>query len=231
MFRILRIRPSRAAATLAILAAAPAGAQSIPSPYRFIEEGQEAGAFVSYLSTDAGRFGFGPRSGITMGIRYGLELAGPIGLEGVATLAPLKRDVVGPGSVGGAPLEEAETALVFIEARLRFALTGRRTWRGMQPFVYAGAGVGFDARGSQSEDQLLTDVDRFDFGTKFVGSAGAGTRIVLPGPFVLRLDAGLLLYQLKTPSGFEDPVWDLGEVPDSEWVTGKTFSLGFAYRF
>lgn len=231
---MLRFLPRSSLCALAALtawASSPAGAQSIPSPYRFIEEGQEGGVFIAHMSTDAGRFGFGPKSGLAAGVRYGLELAGPIGLEGVATLAPLKRDVVAPGSVGGAALEEAETALVFIEARLRFALTGRRTWHGMQPYVFAGAGAGLDARGSQNEDQLLTDVDRFDFGTKFVGSAGGGARITLPGRFVLRLDAGLLLYQLGTPGGFQDPVWDLGDVPDNEWVAAKTFSLGLAYRF
>jgi hypothetical protein len=216
----------------AALVAAPLHAQSIPSPYRFIEKAQEGGIFVGYFDTDAGRFGFGPKSAVYTGIRYGLELAGPLGLEGVASVVPTDRDVINPGrDEGDRVVDVAEATLLFVEARLRFALTGRRTWNRLQPFASAGIGLGMDVQGSQREDQLLLEADRFDFGTKFVGSFGAGTRVILGRNFTVRVDASVLLYQLSTPNGFEDPERDLGNVPESEWVAGRGLTLGLSYRF
>lgn len=217
----------------AAILSAPAAAQSIPSPYRFIEKGQEGGVFVGFIDADPGKYGFGPKSGLTTGIRYGVELAGPLGLEGVATFVPTERDIVNPARLEGDRVvgDPAESALLFVEARLRFALTGRRTWHGLQPFIFLGAGLAADVRGNQQEDERLLEGDRFDFGTKFLGSTGAGARLVLGDRFVLRFDSALRLYQLKTPSGFQDPERDLGTVPDNQWVTGKSISLGLAYLF
>lgn len=209
-------------------------AQSIPSPYRYIEEGQEGGFFVGYFDADPGRYELGPKSALMTGLRYGLELAGPLGLEGVATVVPTERDVINPGRAPGErAVDVAEATLLFVEARLRFALTGRRTWNRLQPYAAAGIGLGMDVQGNQREDDLLLAADRFNFGTRFVGSFGAGTRVILGSRLTLRLDASLLLYQLRTPGGFQDPdrELDLGNVPDSEWVAGRGLSLGLAYRF
>ncbi|MDT8341584.1 MAG: hypothetical protein RQ751_08735, partial [Longimicrobiales bacterium] len=119
----------------------------------------------------------------------------------------------------------------FLDARLRFALTGRRTWHGIQPFIFAGVGLGRDFQGDQQEDARLLEGDRFDFGTRFLGSTGAGARYTLSSRFVVRLDGALQLYQLKTPNGFEDPARELGTVPDNEWVAGSSLTLGLAYLF
>jgi hypothetical protein len=220
---------------MVVLAAVPASAQSIPSPYRFIEKRQEGGVFVGYFATDTGKFGFGPKSALAAGIRYGLELSGPLGLEGVATFVPTERDVVNPARDEGDRVvgDPAEATLLFVEARLRFALTGRRTWHGIHPYIFAGAGLGLDVQGRQQEDELIQDSDRYEFGTRFVGSTGAGARLILGDRLVVRADAGLLLYQLKTPEGFQNPDrnLNLGTVPDSEWMSGKTLSLGLAYLF
>lgn len=215
------------------LVAAPVAAQSIPSPYRFIEKGQEGGIFVGYLDADPGRFGFGPKSAPATGIRYGLELAGPLGLEGLATVIPTERDIINPARVEGDRVvgDPAEATLLFVEARLRFALTGRRTWNGLQPYVFAGVGLGLNVQGNQQEDERLLEGDRFDFGTKFLGSTGGGARFFLSSRFVMRLEGALQLYQLKTPGGFQDPERELGTVPESEWVAGKGISLGLAYLF
>jgi hypothetical protein len=217
----------------ALVVAGPAAAQSIPSPYRFIEKGQEGGVFAGYFATNTGKFGFGPKSAIATGVRYGLELSGPIGLEGVATFVPTERDVVNPARAEGDRVvgDPAEAALLFVEARLRFALTGRRTWHGVQPYVFAGVGMGLDVRGNQQEDERILDEDRFDFGTKFVGSTGGGVRLILGDRLVARVDAALQLYQLKTPGGYQEPDRNLGTVPDSEWITGKSITLGLAYLF
>lgn len=210
----------------------PASAQSIPSPYRFIERGQSVELLGSYVNTDQGQFEFGPRSGIAVGARYGVEISGPLGLDLVASVMPTDRNVVNPArDEGDRVVGIAESTLVFLEGRLRFALTGRRTWHSIQPYVYLGAGLGFDIQGAQREDQLLVEADRFEFGTKFSANGGLGARIFLSDRWFARVEPGFRIYQLSTPQGFRDPARELGNVGESEWTTGTSITVGLSWLF
>ena len=215
-----------------LASAPPADAQSIPSAYRYLEESQEAGVSVGYVAADRGRFGFAPGPDIVYEARYGLELAGPLGIEGLVSLMPTTRHVIDPGrDEGDRVVDEAEMALATIEVRLRFALTGRRTWHGVQPYFSVGGGFAFDAQGAQAEDGLLQAPDRFDFGTKFMGAVGTGVRIPLSDRFVLRGEASARLWKIDIPDGYRDPERDFGIVPDSEWTNAPGLTLGLAYRW
>lgn len=216
-----------------LLQATPGRAQRIPSPYRYIEKGQEVGAVAGYLAADEGRFGFGPKGAMFYGASYAVAVGGPVSLEGMLTFMPSERDVVNPRRVEGDRVldDPAEVSLVNISARLRFALTGRRTWNRLQPFVAVGAGVMFDAEGSQAEDQRLEADEQFDFGTSFAGSLGGGFRLLLTDGLALRADAGLTLYQLDVPDGWRDPALGLADSPESEWVSAGTLTLGATLLF
>ena len=80
---------------------APAAAQSIPSPYTYLEERQEIGAFAGYMNVSNGRFNYGPRGGTLLGVRYGIELSGPLSFEGVLQYIDGTRWVVDPGRAEG----------------------------------------------------------------------------------------------------------------------------------
>src|SRR5688572_22440324 len=86
------------AALLLILSAASvpaaAGAQTLDSPYRFIPERQYGGLLAAWLSPSEGRLGMGPEAGPAFGARWGIEIAGPLGLDIEAMYAPLTRAVV-----------------------------------------------------------------------------------------------------------------------------------------
>lgn len=228
---ILSFVPPLLSALLALWG--PAAAQSIPSPYRYIEERQEIGVFSGPFWGDPGQYDLGPGPGVMAGVRWGIDLSGPLGLEAVGSWVSATRDVINPRrQEGDRKVAEAEVGLLFLDARLRFALTGRRTWYGFQPFVFAGAGVGFDVLGTQTEDGRLPESERYEFGTQFAGSTGLGFRFLLGRRWVIRADAILLLYQVDTPGGFLDnPNLELGTVPESEWVSPTSVSLGFAFRF
>lgn len=228
-----RIRSGVLLAAVALGTAVPASAQSIPSPYRYVEKGQEAGPFVGYLSPDRGRFGFGPGASMILGARYGVEITGPVALEGVVTSLRTTRDVVNPArQEGERVVGEADVALVFLEARLRFALTGRRSWHGLQPYVMAGGGLAFDVEGVQRDDVLeLEERDRFEFGTKFTGSFGGGARWILTDRLTLRSELLMNLYKLDTPDGFQDPERGFEAVPDSEWTSARGISLALTWRW
>jgi hypothetical protein len=207
-------------------------AQSITSPYRFLETKQEGGAFVGHMSVGTGRFGYGPKPGVVVGGRYGLDISGPFGLEGVVTYLPTTRDIIDPGrEEGDRYVGEMGSDIIMIDGRLRFSLTGDRTWHGVSPFVLAGGGFAFDVSPDNTDRELLLLDDVFDFGTSFVGILGGGFRWFPGDRFLLRGDVALAMWQLESPIGYSDPARAFRGVDESEWASGPSFSLGLAYRF
>jgi hypothetical protein len=227
--------PYTTAAFLALLAAMqPASilGQTVPSSYRFMEDRQEASLFVGFANPGTGRFGYGPASGLIVGGRYGLLLGGPFALEGVVALQPTTRDIIDPSrEEGNQVVGEADTQILTMDARLRFSLTGDRTWRGIHPYIFAGLGVGRDLAGQSSEDALLLPEDQFKYGTKFQAPFGGGIRWIVSDRFLIRSDLTVLLYRLTTPPGFLDPERGFDGVGEKEWVSGPSFSLGIGYHF
>ncbi len=212
----------------------PGLSQSIPSPYRFVETRQEGGLFVGVLSPGRGRFGYGPGPGTALGARYAIRVSGPFALEGVAILLPTTRDLIDPGrDEGDRKVGEVDSRLLILDVRLRFDLTGPRTWHGLTPFVLAGGGFALDIAPdpeAQEEPLLLAD-DRFRFGNSFTGLLGGGIAWFPVPDFVVRLDAGLFIWQLRSPSGFRNPERGFEGVEEKEWVSGPSLTLGGAIRF
>ena len=216
-----------------------AAAQTIPSPYRFIDNRQAASAVGGYMSLARGSLDLGPRSGTFVGGRYALEVGGPIFLEGLVSYLPTMRDVIDPRrQLGDRTIGEANVHLVMLDARVSFSLTGRRTWNRLTPHLFVGAGVAYDAgRGNDVEEVLLPE-DVFRFGTAFTANAGTGVRFLLGSRFMLRTDASLKLWQLGTPTGFDDATKrpsdeeDPLHIPEeSEWVGGYGLTVSLAWRF
>ena len=230
------IRAASALWLLVTLAAAihpdAASGQTVPSPYRFVETRQEGGVFVGYVEAAAGRFDLGPRSGVLYGARYAIDVSGPFGLEGAVSYAPTTRSIIDPTRPEPDRTRgEADVALLLFDVRLRFSLTGRRTWHGLSPFVFAGAGAGIDLAEEPEGDLVLREEDRFDLGFALLGALGGGVRWMIAEDFLLRGDAHLTLWQLDTPEGFFDTSLGLEAPPQVEWANNGSFSLGLAYRF
>jgi hypothetical protein len=210
----------------------PLTAQTIPSPYTFLETRQEAGLFGGVMSPGTGRFGYGPGQGPAWGVRYGINVSGPFGLEAVVTHSPTQRDIIDPGRVeGDMVVGDMPAKVLMIDGRLRFSLTGDRTWHGLSPFVLAGGGVAFDMSKDNSDEEILLSDDRFEFSTTFVGLLGTGVRWFPSERILVRGDLSLSIWRLKTPRGFRDPERAFASVGEREWVSGPSFSLGVGYRF
>lgn len=210
----------------------PGAAQSIPSPYRHIEAGVEAGPFVGWTSMDTGRFGYGPKGGLLLGARWGIEVAGPVSFETVAGVIPGTRDVINPGRAeGDRKVGEADVLMTTIDARLKFSFTGRRTWHDLSPFIVFGGGVAFDLAPAAADDELLEAEDRFDYGTTFSGIMGAGTRWWIHDRLTLRGDATFQLWRLGTPPGFATPERGFESVEEKEWVSGLTLAVSALIRW
>ena len=231
---IRAVRTSLGACAVLACVAAPtrAAAQTLPSPYAFIDQRQEAGIFAGVANASTGRFGFGPKGGTVYGVRYAVDLAGPLSLEGSVGFMDGTRDVVSPSRPeGDRVIGEAEVLLTTIDARLRLSATGARTWHGLTPFLLFGAGIAFDPAKPSISEALLDPDELFDFGTKFTAMAGPGIRWSITRHLAVRSDLGLQLYQLKTPSGYGDPTLSLGPVAEGEWVSSLAFSASLLFRW
>jgi hypothetical protein len=219
---------------LASVFAAPsaARAQTISSPYRFVEERQEVGFFAGYLSAGKGRFGFGPPGGLWLGGRYGLELTGPLSIEAVLGAVSGTRDVISPGRPEGeGAVGQGDFMLATIDGRLKFSLAGQRSWHGLSPFLIAGGGVVVDGSGNVEANTEIEADEVFEFGTSFFGTMGAGTRWFLSPRVAVRFDALFSLWKLKTPVGFGDPQYGFGAVQEGEWVSGLSITGSLLYRW
>lgn len=224
----------RGLASLLLVTVAPsaAAAQSIPSAFRFVDTRQEVGLFVGSSSMAKGRFAFGPAGGITAGARWGIDLSGPLGFETVAGVISGTRDIINPAKVvGDQKIGEADALTGVVDARLRFTLTGDRTWHRMAPFILAGGGIAFDLSKSAPLDEELAADDRFSFGTSFFGTAGGGLRLYLTDRLALRGDAVFSLWKISTPPGFSAPERGFTSVEKSEWVSGRHITLSAVIRF
>ena len=231
--------PAASVLLLCLVSTGPAHAQSIPSSYRYIDNPQAASIVAGYMSLATGALALGPKSGAFLGGRYAIEAGGPVFFEGLLTYLPTRRDVIDPRrQLGDRVIGESDVRLLMLGARLLFSVTGRRTWNRFAPHLFVGGGLAYDVAGLGESDQDLQPEDVFDFGNPFTASAGTGFRLLPGSRFMVRADGSLTLWQLSTPTGFDDPAKrpeddeDPLHAPErSEWVGGYGLTLSFAWRF
>lgn len=231
------------AAIVAVVAATgSAAAQSIRSPYEFVERSQSLHAYATYVATDRGTIGIGPHSAPAVGFGYGIRVSGPFGFDSRVAFMPTSRTVftvdpdADPEAVRQDPrvgLEEigtADVSLLLADASLRFDITGPRTWNNLQPYALIGAGAVFRASSDHSvEEELPEGIDlRVRFSNGVTGHFGAGVQWYATQRFTIRLDARNLLWRLHVPSGF---ITNARVIDDRQWVQTGHFSVGAALRF
>lgn len=208
-----------------------AEAQTIPSPYRYIERGQAVGVFGGYLLTDRGDQGIGPASAPLVGIRYAGRFAAPVAGVVRLGLAPSERDIFARSGTADpeAPLtkvDEAGALLLTADAGLRLNLTGARSWRSVAPFVEATGGLvsvissRTEVEGQLPENQLVR------LGPAFAVNLGAGADWFLTERLSVNLSTHGLLWRLATPAGLAGRPQG-----DNEWTRNVSVTLGGAFHF
>jgi len=205
-------------------------AQTVPSPYRFVDTRHELGVFAgANFSVADGQFGIGAKPGPVGGLRYAVALGGPFAVEVVGTYMDSSRDVLDPGEEGElTKVAEADVQLLILEGRLRFSLLGRRTWHRISPYFLVGGGVTFELAGQQPADLLILPADRYNFGNSFSGVMGAGTQWHLSDRVLLRTDLTIQLWQQDIPVGYRARDL-LVAAPENEWIQAWGLTFGVAY--
>lgn len=222
------------AAILAALAAAPGevSAQTISSPYRFTPGVQDAGLIFGYAQDHRGYLGIGPGGGPLVGVRYGRDLTGAIGVELSGYVISGDRTVFDPQSgFGLQELGETPSRVASIDARLRFTLTGGRSWNGFAPYIVAGAGVAMDASPSTTLDESLELSERTDFGPSALVVAGGGTRWMPGDRFVFFTEIISHLWRQSTPNGYGNVEQLIGPLRQMDWIGVGGLVAGVLYRF
>lgn len=210
----------------------PGQAQAIPSSFSYVEPKQEIGPYVGPMTAKTGRFGFGPSGGTALGVRYAIQLSGPLSFEGVVGVVDGTRDVIDPGRVeGDRVIGQADALITTIDARFKFSFTGQRAWKRLSPFIVFGGGIALDTSPTSEHDATLLAADVFDFGSSFFGTVGAGTRWFVTERIGVRGDAVFSLWKIGTPPGFSDPERAFENVPEGEWLRGTSATITLFYRW
>lgn len=231
-----------ALAILLLLAlGSPAVAQErIDSPFRWIPNGLRIGATGGYLSTSRGNLGFGPGSTEFAAARFRARVSSPLSLELGAGLGSSDRPVVDPRlETGPAPVDTVTSSWLSAHAAIQLALTGSRTWHGIQPYVLFGGGLmaGIDEERSEVfADTALADF-RYEIGTAPVFQAGAGAELRPSGRIGLGFELRDHLFRLRAPDGFFraevlDAIEEAGApAPENAWTNNLELSVSLWYYF
>jgi hypothetical protein len=227
-------QPAACVAALAILCGpAGAAAQTVPSPYEFIETRHEVSVFGGVATDDRGTLRLGPGGGPIFGARYGFDVTGVFAIETGFSYLMADREVYDPEVQADEPelLGVADAHVGILDARARLNVTGPRTWNRLAPFLFTGIGIAFDLSGETELDEGLDPTARFEFGPSFVGTFGGGVRWLAGDRFGVRLESMVHFWRIAHPLVFRTREQDPQTVPADEWSTSIAVTIGATYRF
>ena len=214
---------------------APVAAQGVDvgyppprSPFADLEYKQEATAFGGWYMAGKDPAGVAPRSGPMIGIRYEVNVGGPMQIVARLSHVMSERQVIDPLQPRvSRDLGVQSWPIYLVDAGMSLNLTGQRKWHGIVPVIYAGIGLASDL-GEEVE------ADPFKLGTTFAFSAAGGLRFVPGGRFQVRADVGSWFYQIKYPTEYYGITSDNTTVLDDSqaknfWKSNLGFTLGASY--
>jgi hypothetical protein len=211
--------------------ALPAAAQSVPSPYRFIEHTQSLGVYGGYLSTSRGKLDLGPHSGPLLGLQYLGRISGPMSGEVDVSYLHSRRTIyvqstTAPGTL--AALGEVDAPIVMAEAGVHFQFTGARTWKSLAPFLAATAGVATDLSGTPEleKDAAFPTSQSVSFGPSLAVGGQAGTDWFLTERLSVRAAGRAYLWRFTTPATLAGTTAD-----QKDWLRNLGGTLGVAVHF
>lgn len=223
------------AALLLGLALRPAAAQigHAPngSPYRDIARGRGPVLHADYLTGGRGLADVGLTNVTIVGARMELPVSSIFRVSFGASFAQGERYVLDPGKP---PAERRsgpeQDQLYFLDGEVLLSITGQKSWRGLAPYLTAGAGIGFG--GSEPD----SDNSAYRFGIKTYLAPGAGMRWYLSPGLHVRADFRMVLWRLKYPSQYygstqgQPPILD-ANVNDLEWTRHPSVRLSIGWIF
>jgi hypothetical protein len=218
---------------VALLAAAPLAAQvghdPESSPYRDIEHRQELSVLVGYLKARHDPAGVAPRSAAMTGVRYEINLSGPLAFSADFTRSFSERTKLDPAKPLASRVVGTESTPAYaLDVALALDLTGRKSWNHLVPQLRGGLGV--------VTDRAKDDSSGFSFGTPFAFSFGGGLKFVPGGRLGLRADITDRVFKLSYPDSYYRKASDNTSVlsdptPRSFYTHHAALTVGVSYLF
>jgi hypothetical protein len=140
-----------------------------------------------------------------------------------------ERTVIDPARPAGErEIGTLQRPMWFFDLGITTALTGQKTWHGLQPLLTLNGGA---ISNFESED-----VGGFKVGTSFAFSYGAAVKWVPGGRFAYRADVGGQMYRINYPNRYFAPGLDGTSVlpanaGKSDWINNLSVTLGVSYHF
>ncbi|MDX1578224.1 MAG: hypothetical protein R3266_07055 [Gemmatimonadota bacterium] len=215
--------------------------ESIDSPFRWRERGFRIGLFGGYHAANRGSLEFGQGPSPAGGVKMRVRASSPLSLELGLTHAPAERWVVDAAAEGGPAIVDTVAAgWLRAEGGVQVALTGARTWNGIQPYGLFGGGFVFGVDEGASE--LLADpaleAFRYDISTAPHIYLGLGFEIFPSGKIGIGFEVRDYVIRLSAPDGFLLPdilegIEEAGApAPDaSAWQHNPEFGIVLWYYF
>lgn len=221
----------------------PAAAQEprIDTPYRWIQPTLRLGVFGGHTAAQRGQSEIGPGPGPTVGARVRVRVSSPVSLEASALYGSADRFVVDPRlETGPAPVDTVAADWVQLQAAVQLALTGARTWHGVQPYAVVGGGlmVGVNQEESAVFADTVPETVRYKINTLPTVHVGVGTEWFLNDTFSLGFELRDQLRRIKTPDAFFrqevlNRIEELGLTAptESDWTHNLELTAGLWYYF
>lgn len=224
-----------------LLGAGPAFAQTITSPYEYVDGTQRAGLHVGYLfldpdvrMNDSTQLDMAPRSAPVVGLRYGVRIGGPLEFQTTLSVIPTRRQLwtvdFNADSTVTTPavLGTTRSTVVAADVALRLGLTGTRTWHDLAPYVAASVGLAGDVLGrTELEKEEVPVVALYRFGPSFALGGQLGTDWYPTPRTSIRVEAQGFLWRVTLPQAFA-PGRTTGR---GEWNPGAGITVGGAFHF
>lgn len=214
-------------------AAHSAAAQTITSPFDYIQKRQSLGVFGGYNLSPKLDLDLGPHSGPIGGLTYTLQLSGPLSFEGSVGMIGSKRVVfenkpnpTNPQQPIATPIDTVPLSLVMAEGGLRFRATGDRTWHKIAPYLAASVGMVANLRARTGTEASVPDDEDARFGPAFAVGAGIGTEWFASERLSFRGEVRDRLWRVRTPAGFTS-----GGKETTDWTHNVAFTVGAALHF
>ncbi|HKK08523.1 MAG TPA: hypothetical protein VKA44_06540 [Gemmatimonadota bacterium] len=185
--------------------AAGGGPPHITSPYHWINRALRVGVFGGRLQTSRGKMDLGPGDAFFGGVGFRARVSNPLNIEVRLGYGKSDLAVIDPRLQSGpAAVDTTSTRWVFAEAGMMFAITGQRTWHGLQPYLLLVGGLlrGFDEPVSPALDATEDAPFRYSLGTMPILQPGAGIEWQPGGRLGIGLEARDMFMHIKSPPGF-----------------------------
>ena len=196
------------------------------SPYKDMRIKQALVFYGGVMSGGEGNAGVGPTNGPVGGVRWEIAVGAPSILFLGLSMANLERPLVNPDDPPDTRfLDIANQRIVMVDAGLNFVLTGRKTWRGLAPYMGVGFGMAFGG-------PVPEDLSGYTFKTKFHIDPTIGIRFHPSPRFHFRIEGRAVFWRLNYPPRFfdgTDPLLNDLIQTNTNWTVHPTLLFGIGY--